>query len=222
MAFRVQTWPEAEFASAVARVIADSLPSVGTFVLTGGRTAAAVYGQLAGITRDWSGIEIFFSDERCVPPTDENSNYNMVKQRLLHEVEPGEVFRIRGEEDPNDAASEYDDAVRAVDGDGFDLAMFGMGAEGHIGALFPGSPALASARFVEAVDRPDGMKGVTLTPRGMLLAKKIYIVERSAEKADAVARAVNGDEPADVIPVRLLADHPDATFLLDEAAASRL
>jgi 6-phosphogluconolactonase/glucosamine-6-phosphate isomerase/deaminase len=100
--------------------------------------------------------------------------------------------------------------------------MVGMGAEGHICALFPNSPALTSSRLSVAVDRPDGMKGITMTPRALLMAKKIYIVERGTEKADAVRRAMNGDEPASTVPVRVLAEHPDVTFLIDEPAASLL
>ncbi|MEA2486830.1 MAG: 6-phosphogluconolactonase [Actinomycetota bacterium] len=204
-----------------AQTIAGSLPAVGSFVLTGGRTASLVYEHLARATIDWSGIEIFFSDERCVPPTDDDSNYKMVKTKLLDAAEPGEVFRIHGEDPPDVAADAYNDNLAAV-ADGFDLMMVGMGAEGHICALFPNSTALTSSRLSVAVDRPDGMKGITMTPRALLMAKKIYIVERGTEKADAVRRAMNGDEPASTVPVRVLAEHPDVTFLIDEPAASLL
>ncbi|MFN2595043.1 MAG: 6-phosphogluconolactonase [Actinomycetota bacterium] len=237
MSFEVRTWPASEFAAGVAETIGESLPTVGTFVLTGGRTAALVYQQLAHIALDWSGVEIFFSDERCVPPTDDNSNYKMVSEKLLAEVEPGEVFRIRGEDPPDVGAATYNSDLAAVES-GFDLMMLGMGAEGHIGALFPGSDVLTSTAtatwelvgqsavttpiLCAAVHRPDGMRGITMTPRALLMAKKIYIVERGDEKAEAVAQAVKGHAAAHAVPVRVLADHPDVTFLIDEAAASHL
>lgn len=222
MSFSVRTWPEEEFAEAVAETIGDSLPQVGTFVLTGGGTAATVYAQLARRTLDWSGVEVFFSDERCVPPTDDNSNYKMVRERLLSKVDPGEVFRIHGEDDPEAAAESYGAAIAKAVADGFDLMMLGMGAEGHIGAMFPGSPALRSSHLCAAVDRPDGMKGVTMTPAALLSANKVFLVVTGGDKAEAVARAVNGREPPQELPVRCLAEHPDVTFLLDEAAASQL
>lgn len=219
--FGVTTFAEKAFAESAARTIACFLPAVGTFVLTGGRTAAAVYRRIAEETIDWSGIEIFFSDERCVPPTDDNSNYRMVKEKLLTIAAPAEVFRIRGEDPPEVAAEIYNQELAGVD-NGFDLAMLGMGAEGHIGALFPHSPHLQSNHLAVAVDRPDGMQGITMTPSALMKAKKIFIVERGEEKAEAVARAVKGNEPAAEIPVRALADHPNVTFLIDDAAASRL
>jgi 6-phosphogluconolactonase len=221
MAFQVRTWPEAEFAAEAALTIGAALAAVGTFVVTGGRTAALVYENLADAAIDWAGIEIFFSDERCVPPTDDDSNYKMVKEKLFAAAEPGEVFRIRGEDPPHVGADAYNDELARIEG-GFDLMMLGMGAEGHIGALFPNSPALTSSRLSVAVDRPDGMKGITMTPRALLMAKKIYIVERGTEKAEAVRRAVNGHEPSSLVPVRVLVDHPDVTFLIDEPAASLL
>ncbi|MDQ3877068.1 MAG: 6-phosphogluconolactonase [Actinomycetota bacterium] len=222
MTFSVRTWSETEFAEAVAETIGGSLPQVGTFVLTGGGTAARVYGHLARRTLDWSGIQVFFSDERCVPPTDDSSNYKMVREKLLTEVDPAEVFRIHGEDEPDIAAQSYGAAIAPAVADGFDLMMLGMGAEGHIGAMFPGSAALTSSQLCAAVERPDGMNGVTMTPPAMASARKIFLVVTGSDKSDAVARAVNGHEVPHELPVRSLAEHPDATFLLDEPAASRL
>ena len=98
-----------------------------------------------------------------------------------------------------------------------------MGADAHVGAMFPGSPALEeSERFCRAVDRPDGMQGLTLTPPALLNANKVLLLVTGAAKAETVARVVTGNEPAIECPARILAPHPDVTFLLDDAAASRL
>jgi len=100
--------------------------------------------------------------------------------------------------------------------------LLGMGADAHVGALFPGSPALEETALAAVVDRPDGMQGVTLTPTAMLSARRIILLVTGEAKAEAVRRAVTGDEDPTKCPARVLAEHPDAAFLLDDAAASAL
>ena len=130
---------------------------------------------------------------------------------------------MRGEDDPDVAAALYHSDIEEDVRRGLDLLLLGMGADCHIGAMFPGSPALNEwHQLCRAVDRPDGMKALTLTPPAMLSAKKILLLVTGANKAEAVRRVVESDQaPADC-PARLLANHPDATFLLDEPAAARL
>ena len=171
---------------------------------------------------DWEEVEIAFSDERCVPPDDIASNYGMAKRLLLDAAGPGHVHRIRGELPPERAAVQYASDIRPLAERGFDIVLLGMGSDGHIAALFPGSPALDSTHPAEAVERPDGMRGVTLTPPPLTGAKRVFLIVTGEAKAEAVSRAVSSDEPPEKCPVRLLADHPDATFLLDEGAASAL
>lgn len=211
-----------DFPDAAAGRILRSLGGGGAFVVTGGSTARKIYPHLGARDHDWSGVEIAFSDERCVPPDDENSNFGMVKRTFLDAVETGPVHRIKGEIPPSRAAADYEADIREAAARGFDLLLLGLGPDAHIGAVFPHSPALTSNRLAEAVDRPDGMKGVTLTPAAMLAARRILIAVTTEEKAEAVRRAVAGDEEPAACPVRILAGHPDATILMDEAAASLL
>jgi 6-phosphogluconolactonase len=206
-----------------ARTISEAAPAHGSLVLTGGTTAMKVYPLLRmehGV--DWARLVVLFSDERCVPPHEEASNYRMA-HTLLPEVESAQVRRMRGEDDPDIAASEYHSAIEEDVRSGLDLLLLGMGADCHIGAMFPGSPALDEDHdLCRAVERPDGLKGLTLTPPAMLSAKKILLLVTGEGKAEAVRRAIESDQaPADC-PARLLADHPDATFLLDAPAAARL
>jgi 6-phosphogluconolactonase len=219
--FKVEVLSKDYAAEAAARIAKD-LPGGGALVLTGGTTAETIYPQLQGLKDDWSAVRIAFSDERCVPPDHAASNYGMAKRLLLDGAEPGEVVRMRGELAPPMGAATYHDAVHPLVEAGFDLLLLGMGADAHIGAMFPGSPALKSQRLCESVDRPDGMKGLTLTPPAMLSARKILLLVTGDKKAPTVARALQSDEPPASCPVRLLAEHPDVTFLLDEAAASAL
>ena len=211
-----------DYGEAAGRRIADAISGGGSLVLTGGTAAHEVYPHLGGMKHDWAEIEIAFSDERCVPPDDIASNYGMAKRLLLDAAGPGHVHRMRGELPPERAAVEYAASIRPLYERGFDVLLLGMGEDCHVAALFPGSPALDSIHLAEAVDRPDGMRGVTLTPLALLAAKRIFLIVMGEDKAPAVARAVDGEEPPEVCPVRLLAEHPDATFLLDEGAASAL
>jgi 6-phosphogluconolactonase/glucosamine-6-phosphate isomerase/deaminase len=88
--------------------------------------------------------------------------------------------------------------------------------------MFPGSPALAAQEFCLAVDRPDGMTGLTLTPPVVTRGREILLPVSGSGKAKSVRRVVAGDENPDTCPARVLAGHPNVTFLLDEDAASSL
>lgn len=221
MTFEVLTYDDESYTERAAALIAESFTG-GVLGLTGGRVAKRIYPHLAGRMSDWTGVQIAYSDDRVVPPDDPESNYGMTKRLLLDATEGVSVHRVKGELPADQAAVEYAREIRPLVDHGFDLLLLGMGADAHVGAMFPGSPALHSTTLAEAVDRPDGMKGVTLTPPAMLSARKILLVVTGEEKAETVRRAVEGSETPDECPVRLLADHPDVTFVLDRAAASRL
>jgi 6-phosphogluconolactonase len=217
-----EVFETANYASSAAGRIARELRTVPrSLVLTGGTTAEKVYEALAERSIDLTGMEIFFSDERCVPPTDEASNYRMVK-RTLHGPSGANVHRMRGEERPEDAAAAYDRELTAIEDVGFDLVLLGMGADCHIGAIFPGSPALRERSLCAAVDRPDGLRGLTLTGRSITLGKRTLVLVSGEAKAEAVRRALHGDEEPAACPARLLAKAKRVTFLLDEGAASLL
>lgn len=215
----VEVFPSGEYAAAVAGVIADAL-TPGPIVITGGDTATAVYEALASLPVDWDAHEILFSDERAVPPTDDNSNYRMAAQALFEPAGVRHVLRMRGEDDPEIAAAAYVTEIAGSVERGIRLQILGMGSDCHIAALFPGSPGLIETeRLVMAVDRPDGMRGITLTPPALIGAGQTFVIVTGSEKADAVRRALRSDEPVEACPVHLL---HDPVFLVDEAAASAL
>jgi 6-phosphogluconolactonase len=221
MPFAVETFPAESYASDAASYIATRLPASGSVVLTGGTTAQEVYGRLADSAGDWSRLDVYFSDERCVPPDDERSNFGMAKI-LLDRVRPRTVERMRGEDEPERAAPAYHKRVAPAVAGGLDLVLLGMGEDAHICALFPSSPALAvTSSYCVAVDRPDGLRGLTLTPPALHAAASVLLVVSGGSKAEAVSRVVTGDEEPATCPARLLAGL-DATFLLDGEAAARL
>jgi len=220
MSFAVEIWPSDGYAARAARWIAERMPSSGSLVLTGGGTAEKLYPVLRP---DLSDVDTFFSDERCVPPDHDASNFALAHRLLLDRSRAARVHRMRGEDPPIQAARAYhDELVPAVER-GFDLMVLGMGDDNHIAALFPNSAALINPdALCLPVDRPDGLKGLTMTAPAIEAARTILLVVTGETKAEAVKRAVESDDDLLSCPVRLLADHSDTTFLLDEPAAALL
>lgn len=223
MAFRTEIAPVDTYTAVAAAQIAQNLSRISSLVLTGGATAERIYPRLAAADGDWSSVTVFFSDERCVPPSDARSNFGMASRLLLDRVGATNVVRMRGEDQPEEAARAYSRAVEDAVGKGFDLLLLGLGGDCHICALFPGSAALEEKdELCVAVERPDGLRGLTLTPPAVVSARKVLLVVSGFGKAEAVQRVIQGGESPDSCPARLLVDHPDVTFLLDEPAASLL
>lgn len=220
MTFAVEIWPSNNYTTGASQWIAKRMPSSGSLILTGGGTAGLVYPELK---LDLSGVDIFFSDERCVPPDHDASNFALTQRLLLARSRPARVHRMHGEDPPIEAARAYhDELVPAVEL-GFNLMVLGMGDDNHIAALFPTSPALINPdALCLTVDRPDGLKGLTMTPPALVAARTVVLIVTGETKAEAVKRAVESDDEPLSCPVRLLAGHPDTTFLLDESAASLL
>ena len=152
-----------------------------TFAFSGGNTPRPVYARLASAAYrdriDWSRVQVFFGDERCVPPDDPRSNYYMARTELCDNVPipATNVHRIHGEGPPEQAATEYAEVLERTFGgnakqggpplDGFDLVLLSMGDNGHTASIFPGLAAVTEsvhwvmAQYVEVV----GMWRVTLT-----------------------------------------------------------
>ncbi len=179
-----------------------------TLALAGGRTPEPLYARLAADARMrdvWPVTALYFGDERCVPPSDPESNYRMVDAALLARV-PGlaaRARRIEGERTAADAATRYDGVLRDAFPDGgpaagptFDLVLLGMGADGHTASLFPGGPALDErTRWAVAADAPAVMATrarVTLTLPVLTSARDVVFLCAGADKR-AVLTAVLGE-----------------------------
>ena len=136
------------FVALAAEAVGRRLPDRGQFsvALAGGSTPRAAYALLAAEEVDWSRVHVFWGDERCVPPDHPDSNYRLAREALLDHVSlpAGNVHRMRGEMEPEAAAQAYAAELRAFFGTqwpSFDLVLLGMGNDGHIASLFPGSAA---------------------------------------------------------------------------------
>ena len=193
----------------------------GHVALSGGSTPRPSYEAAARLERDWSRVELWFADERCVPPDDERSNYGLVRESLLDRLDrkPAVEHRVRGELRPEKAANAYEAELRGVV---LDLALLGIGPDGHTASLFPNDPALDELRRrAVSVARPD-VDRVTLTIPPLNAADTIVFLIVGAEKADAVARAFAG-EPSPATPASLVRSASGTTIaLLDRAASAHL
>jgi 6-phosphogluconolactonase len=208
----------------VGELLAEQARRGGSIVLTGGSGVSRAYRRAAERTPDWGRVTLWWGDERCVPPEDELSNYRLAKESLLDhlEVPPRATHRIRGEAPPAEAAAELD---AALEGTELDFVLLGLGPDGHMASLFPGSPQL-EVTDRRAVDGPPGLEPfvhrVTFTVPAIQSAVRIVFVVSGEAKAEAVQRAFGGEVTPEV-PASLtrLAPVPVEVFL-DEAAASRM
>jgi 6-phosphogluconolactonase len=209
----------------VADRLAEQARAGGHIVLTGGSTPRRAYELTAELEPDWSGVEAWWGDERCVPPDDERSNYALAKTALLDRLEeqPLETHRMRGELGPDEGAEDYEEQL---DGVGvFDLVLVGLGPDGHVASLFPGFPTLEIADR-DAVGSNSGLDPfvdrITLTLPRLCSTSELLFLVAGADKADAVARAFAG-EPSPEIPGSLArATEGTTRAVLDRAAAAKL
>lgn len=203
--------------------------------LSGGSTPKALYERLASKEFadriDWRGVELYFGDERCVPPDDERSNYHMAKQSLIDRVPipPDNVYRMKGELDPETAAREYGQMLkeRFLD-DGPDVLLLGMGDDGHTASLFPGTAALDEqkhrcvANHVPYDYIPAGTNWrITLTFPFINRSKEVFALVTGDSKAQRLSQVLEGtDAAARALPIRRV--NPSSgrlTWFLDVAAA---
>ena len=203
-------------------LLAEAALGGGRLALSGGHTAGAAYEMAAAIEPDWSRSEVWFGDDRAVPPDHEWSNYRLVQETLLNWLRkpPAAVRRIEGELGAEEAADRYD---AVMDGVEFELALNGIGPDGHTASLFPRGPELREterrAVAAEATMEPF-VPRVTFTPPAFAAVELLVYLVTGEDKAEAAALAFAG-EPSEDTPASLIRGRRTVA-LLDEAAASRL
>ena len=218
-----------DVAGGAAERIAAAVRAGGHIALSGGSTPRRAHERVAAMGLDWSATELWFGDERAVPPDHEHSNFRMAKESLLDHVSPRAVHRIEGELGHLDAAAAYEQELRTRFGDGvpaLDLILLGLGPDAHTASLFPGDPALGEReRQAVGVETP-GMaplvSRVTLTLPVLNAGNDVVFLIAGEDKAEAVARAF-GDAPGPDAPASLVDPGPGRlTLLVDPPAAARL
>jgi 6-phosphogluconolactonase len=201
---------------------------VAHMALSGGSTPRRTYELLADRAAELAEVQIWFADERCVPPDDEQSNYLLVAESLLAPagIGPERVHRMPGELGPDEGARRY--AAELADGvprrdrrlPALDLIVLGIGPDGHVASLFPGSPALEAGEDVLCLGVHESPKPpperITLSLGVLQAAERCLLLATGAGKADAVDAMLG--EPSRHVPASLLR-RERLTVIVDDAAA---
>jgi 6-phosphogluconolactonase len=194
-------------------------------VLSGGSTPRAAYQLLAAADLDWDCCEIFFGDERFVPPDHPDSNYRMARESLLAgaNVKPRKVFAIPTDGSLESCADRYDEALRQQYGAGtleegiplFHLTLLGLGEDGHTASLLPDQPVLKErSRWAAPVPLGRAEPRITLTYPALNSSALILFLVSGGAKRDALAQARAG-----ALPAGGLQPKGEVVWLADEAAA---
>ncbi len=238
---RIRVLPDTD---AIVRELADKIVTMAdqaaklgqmfSLFLSGGSTPKALYQYLASdpvkSQIDWRGVELYFGDERCVPPDSELSNYRMALQTLISKVPipPDNVYRMKGELDPQEAARAYGQMLQENFFDeGPDMLLLGMGDDGHTASLFPHTPALNETKHRCVANHvpydyiPKGTEWrITLTYPFINRSREVAILVTGASKAKRIEEVLMGDEDIQRLPIQgVKPDLGQVTWYMDIAAA---
>jgi 6-phosphogluconolactonase len=235
---RLTTLPNAEAvavraAAEIARELEGAREERGVahLALSGGTTPARAYELLIEALRDWDGIEVWFADERCVGPEDEQSNYRMAAETLLGPAAiPAErVHRMEGELGPEEGAERYAKALaerlpgadrRPPTPPVLDVVVLGIGPDGHVASLFPGASTLDAGEQAVCLGVRDSPKPpperITLSLAVLRAARRCTLIATGASKGDAVSAMLG--EPSRHVPASLLR-RGRLTAIVDDAAS---
>jgi 6-phosphogluconolactonase len=232
---------EQQLAAAVAELVADAMraavASDGVFrlALAGGSTPRLLHAVLVNDPRyrtlPWSRTDVFWGDERAVPPDHADSNYRMALETLVSKVpiDPTRVYRVPTEDaDPERAAARYEQTIRTafeLEAHGiprFDLILLGVGADGHTASLFPTSPAVREQQRLVVAAWSDAHQTwrVTMTLPLLNAAAQVTFMVSGAAKAAAVAAALEPPRDSTPPPAALVQPFDGRViWVLDRAAA---
>lgn len=205
------------FAAQVLDAYRTKADDIFNLVLSGGHSAAQCYERLAAASEgviDWLSVDVYWGDERCVPPDDADSNQLLGRRALLERVGAANaVYPMNCEE----GADAYQ--LRIGQAGRLDLVHLGVGPDGHTASLFPNSPALDAdpGQLVAINEDPSGRNvhpRMTLTFAGIARARRVVFTIGGAEKRDIVAQLMAG---ADLPAARVRAEQ--VVWLVDKAAA---
>lgn len=220
--FEVVEWP-----GKAAELIQDGIDAIlnkhgaCSVMLTGGRSAERLYKAWAELDafRQMAGVQFYFGDERCVPSDHPDSNFGMAKRTLFERGVPTgcTVFRMEAEaSDRVAAALRYEKVLP----DRIDMLLLGVGEDGHIASLFPGSAALheLNRRVLPITGPKPPYERMTITPPVIAQAKSIFVLAPGYAKGQILSKALQAAGDFVILPASLVLD---ATWLLDTATSDR-
>src|SRR3989440_8997059 len=227
-----------EAAKFIVRLANEAIVTHGRFTiaLSGGSTPRVLYSLLGDEPYcsqiDWVQVDIFWSDERCVPPDSEESNYHLAQQVFLNKIPipASQVHRMPADQPDRDIASQaYTEEMQRTFGTNgipnFDLIQLGMGPEGHTASLFPHQPSLhEQQRLVMpvSVPKPPPLR-LTFTPPLLNAPRHVLFLVTGSEKADAVQAVLEGPYQPEEYPAQIVRPtNGEVTWMLDTAATGKL
>lgn len=201
--------------------------------ISGGSTPKLMFADLAESGFDWQRVHLFWVDERCVPPTDPQSNYKLAKEAFLDPAHfpAGNVHRIQAEQDPHVAAQLYAQEIRECFQVGpgeqprFDIIHQGMGPDAHTASLFPGEPAIDDQKNLVAAVYAEKFQQwrITLLPGVLQAARHTLLLVAGEDKADALRSVLHEPYDPKKYPVQMVsADGTNTEWFLDRAAARQM
>lgn len=183
-----------------------------SIAISGGNTPKLFYSVLAekySGSVDWNAIKLFWVDERCVPPDNNESNYGMTEKIMLSKINipPDQIFRMRGEDDPLQESERYSDLIRhhiihKKECPVFDIIILGMGEDGHTASIFPGNEKLFSETkyCTVAVHPSTGQKRITLTGKVINNSRSVFFLVIGRNKSRIVYEIYRNSEDSRLFP----------------------
>ena len=206
-----------------------------SIALSGGNTPIKIFKYLSLNFKDaikWNRIKFFWGDERCVPPSDSDSNYKLAKDYLFDNIKMSKqnIFRIKGELDPNLEVINYSNILKSklklVDGiPQLDFILLGLGEDGHTASIFPNQIELFnSSNFCEVAEHPEsGQKRITITGSIINNANNVAIVAVGKSKSNRVKEILNKYQIAKSYPAMLVKPLNNKLFwALDKESAKNI
>jgi 6-phosphogluconolactonase len=207
--------------------------------ISGGSTPKAAFALLSDPAQPWRGrmqwdkLDLYWVDERCVPPDDQQSNYRMTREALLDRVplRPEQIHRMEGELEPEVAAARYESELRngfrleGAELPRFDLVQLGMGPDGHTASLFPHTEALNEMSLLTTANHVVQMNTwrITLTWPVINRASSVFFLIGGADKAQILNEVLTGPRDVERLPSQLICPASGIlTLILDRSAAALL
>ena len=207
--------------------------------ISGGSTPKAAFELLGDPAEPWRGrmqwdrLELYWVDERCVPPDDQQSNYRMTRETLLDRtpLRPEQIHRMEGELEPEVAAARYESELRnsfrleGAELPRFDLISLGMGPDGHTASLFPHTEGLHEMSPLVTANHVPQMDSwrITLTWPVINRASSVFFLISGADKAQILKEVLTGPRDVERLPSQLIRPASGIlTLILDKSAAAEL